>query len=143
MAVVPIISQSWDTNSYFNPTRMNTIETNISTLSKATGIEYSSGVSVKDMLTPTEIMSANTSDYVTYARQVGKIIFFSFFAKREFTPSSPIVQIPVYVGGEVNINDASQYSYPQKLKIQSNGNVIATDTVIKNQAFYLMTFIIP
>ena len=50
MAVVPIISQSWDTTSYFNPTRMNNIETNISTLSKATGIEYSSGVSVKDKL---------------------------------------------------------------------------------------------
>lgn len=50
MAVVPIISQSWDTTSYVNPTRMNNIETNISTLSKATGIEYSSGVSVKDKI---------------------------------------------------------------------------------------------
>ena len=50
MAVVPIISQSWDTTSYVNPTRMNNIETNISTLSKATGIEFSSGVSVKDKI---------------------------------------------------------------------------------------------
>lgn len=53
MAVVPIISQSWDTTSYVNPTRMNNIETNISTLSKATGIEYSSGVSVKDKIDST------------------------------------------------------------------------------------------
>ena len=50
MAVVPIISQSWDTTSYVNPTRMNNIETNISTLSKATGIEYSSGVSIKEQI---------------------------------------------------------------------------------------------
>lgn len=50
MAVVPIISQSWDTNSYVNPTRMNNIETNIATLSKATGIEYSTGVSVKEKI---------------------------------------------------------------------------------------------
>ena len=50
MAVVPIISQSWDSSSYVNPTRMNNIETNIATVSKATGVEYSSGVSVKDKL---------------------------------------------------------------------------------------------
>ena len=29
MALVPIISQTWDTNSVFNPTRMNNIEQNI------------------------------------------------------------------------------------------------------------------
>lgn len=50
MAVVPIISQSWDTSSYVTPTRMNNIETNIATVSKATGVEYSSGVSVKDKI---------------------------------------------------------------------------------------------
>ena len=50
MALVPIISQTWDTSSIFNPTRMNNIETNIATLSDATGIKYSSGVSVKDKI---------------------------------------------------------------------------------------------
>jgi len=119
------------------------IADNLTTDDSTKALSAKQGKVLNDMWTPTNIMSENTSDYVTYARKVGKIIFFSFFAKREFTPSSPIVQIPVYVGGEVNINDASQYSYPQKLKIQSNGNVIATDTVIKSQAFYLMTFIIP
>ena len=53
MAVIPIISQSWDTSSYVNPTRMNNIETNIGIVSKATGVEYSSGVSVKDKLDDT------------------------------------------------------------------------------------------
>lgn len=61
MAVVPIISQSWDTTSYVNPTRMNNIETNISTLSKATGIEYSSGVSVKDKID--EVTDVNTYEF--------------------------------------------------------------------------------
>lgn len=50
MALVPIISQTWDTTSYVNPTRMNNIENNIAIVSKATGVEYSSGVSVKDKI---------------------------------------------------------------------------------------------
>lgn len=50
MAVIPIIQQTWDTTSYVNPTRMNNIETNLGILSKATGIEYSTGVSVKDKI---------------------------------------------------------------------------------------------
>lgn len=50
MAVIPIISQSWDTSSYVNPTRMNNIETNIATLSNATGVKYAEGVSVKDKI---------------------------------------------------------------------------------------------
>lgn len=50
MAVVPIISQSWDTNSYVNPTRMNNIETNIGIVSNATGVKYAEGVSVKDKI---------------------------------------------------------------------------------------------
>lgn len=54
MAVIPIIQQTWDTTSYVNPTRMNNIETNIGILSKATGIEYSTGVSVKDKIDDVE-----------------------------------------------------------------------------------------
>lgn len=50
MAVVPIISQSWDTSSYVNPTRMNNIETNIGIVSNATGVKYAEGVSVKDKI---------------------------------------------------------------------------------------------
>ena len=42
--------QTWDTNSIFNPTRMNHIEDGIESASTATGTEYSSGVSVKDKL---------------------------------------------------------------------------------------------
>lgn len=50
MALVPIIQQSWDTNSYFTPTRMNNIENNIAILSNATGVKYSNDVSVKDKI---------------------------------------------------------------------------------------------
>ena len=42
--------QTWDTNSYVNPTRMNHIEQGIYDASTATGTEYSSGVSVKDKI---------------------------------------------------------------------------------------------
>lgn len=42
--------QTWDTNSIFNPTRMNHIEDGIESASTATGTEYSSGVSVKDKI---------------------------------------------------------------------------------------------
>ena len=42
--------QTWDTTSYVNPTRMNHIEQGIYDASTATGTEYSSGVSVKDMI---------------------------------------------------------------------------------------------
>lgn len=42
--------QTWDTTSIFNPTRMNHIEDGIESASTADGTEYSSGVSVKDML---------------------------------------------------------------------------------------------
>lgn len=42
--------QTWDTSSYFNPTRMNRIEQGIYDASTATGTEYSSGVSVKDKI---------------------------------------------------------------------------------------------
>ena len=58
MAVIPIIQQTWDTTSYVNPTRMNNIETNIGILSKATGIEYSTGVSVKDKIDEVESSTA-------------------------------------------------------------------------------------
>lgn len=50
MALVPIINQSWDTNSIFNPTRMNNIENNIAIAATAEGTEYSNGVSVKDKI---------------------------------------------------------------------------------------------
>ena len=77
MALVPIISQTWDTNSVFNPTRMNNIEQNIATVSKATGVEYSTGVSVKDKLD--EIVPSNykieVGQYpITYGNQTGSIL---------------------------------------------------------------------
>ena len=50
MALVPIISQTWDTTSVFNPTRMNNIEQNLAIVSDATGVKYSNGVSVKDKI---------------------------------------------------------------------------------------------
>ena len=50
MALVPIISQSWDTTSVFTPTRMNNIEQNLAIVSNATGVKYSNGVSVKDKI---------------------------------------------------------------------------------------------
>ena len=71
MALVPIISQSWDTTSVFNPTRMNNIETNIATLSNATGIKYSNGVSVKDKIDNLEngvsLLSIPANTYNTWA----------------------------------------------------------------------------
>ena len=63
MAVIPIIQQTWDTTSYVNPTRMNNIETNLGILSKATGIEYSSGVSVKDKI---DEVDGKTADDIPY-----------------------------------------------------------------------------
>lgn len=42
--------QTWDTNSVFNPTRMNHIEDGIASASTASGTEYSSGVSVADKI---------------------------------------------------------------------------------------------
>lgn len=50
MALVPIISQTWDTTSVFTPTRMNNIEQNLAIVSNATGVKYSNGVSVKDKI---------------------------------------------------------------------------------------------
>lgn len=50
MALVPIVSQSWDTTSVFTPTRMNNIEQNLAIVSDATGVKYSNGVSVKDKI---------------------------------------------------------------------------------------------
>jgi len=50
MALVPIVSQSWDTTSVFNPTRMNNIENNIAIAATAEGTKYSNGVSVKDKI---------------------------------------------------------------------------------------------
>ena len=50
MALVPIISQTWDTTSVFTPTRMNNIEQNLAIVSNATGVKYSNGVSVKDAI---------------------------------------------------------------------------------------------
>ena len=50
MALVPIISQTWDTTSVFNPTRMNNIEQNLAIVSDATGVKYANGVSVKDKI---------------------------------------------------------------------------------------------
>lgn len=50
MALVPIISQTWDTTSVFTPTRMNNIEQNLAIVSDATGVKYSNGVSVKDKI---------------------------------------------------------------------------------------------
>ena len=50
MALIPIISQTWDTTSVFNPTRMNNIEQNLAIVSDATGVKYSNGVSVKDKI---------------------------------------------------------------------------------------------
>lgn len=59
MAVVPIISQSWDTSSYVNPTRMNNIETNIGIVSKATGVEYVQGQSVQEKIYNMDVSLAN------------------------------------------------------------------------------------
>lgn len=65
MAVIPIIQQTWDTTSYVNPTRMNNIETNLGILSKATGIEYSTGVSVKDKIDEVEGEIPEIADNLT------------------------------------------------------------------------------
>lgn len=59
MAVIPIIQQTWDTNSIFNPTRMNNIETNIGIVSNATGVKYAEGVSVKDKIDDMNTSLAN------------------------------------------------------------------------------------
>ena len=67
MAVIPIIQQTWDTTSYVNPTRMNNIETNLGILSKATGIEYSAGVSVKDKI---DEVDGKTADDIPYSTGV-------------------------------------------------------------------------
>lgn len=61
MALVPIISQSWDTTSVFTPTRMNNIEQNLAIVSDATGVKYSNGVSVKDKI-PQTITKQITTD---------------------------------------------------------------------------------
>ena len=68
MALVPIISQSWDTTSVFTPTRMNNIEQNLAIVSDATGTKYSTGVSVKDKIdsmitdSPIAVTSGNVTD---------------------------------------------------------------------------------
>ena len=54
--------QTWDTTSYVNPTRMNHIEQGIYDASTATGTEYSSGVSVKDMIDGNTYTESKTSD---------------------------------------------------------------------------------
>ena len=84
MAVVPIISQTWDTTSVFNPTRMNNIETNIATVSNATGVKYDNNNSVKDMLDCVSLTITRTNNsYVSslsdcQAKKIGKERIFTF-----------------------------------------------------------------
>ena len=106
MAVVPIISQSWDTTSYVNPTRMNNIETNIATVSKATGVEYSSGVSVADKITSMETNNVQqvafsnaklNNAYTLRFEKVGKVVELktTLYATSDIAPNEVIGQAPV------------------------------------------------
>ena len=87
MALVPIISQTWDTTSVFNPTRMNNIENNFAIVSKATGVEYSSGVSVKDKIDSFfNIYQKNTISEPTFT-----VNAMSYTDKSIFLPAAGIV----------------------------------------------------
>ena len=70
MALVPIVSQSWDTTSVFTPTRMNNIEQNLAIVSDATGVKYSNGVSVKDKIDSMNTLKTGNlvqgTEYSTY-----------------------------------------------------------------------------
>ena len=96
MSLVPIISQTWDTTSVFNPTRMNNIETNIATVSDASGVKYSNGVSVKDMIDTKSANLGNGSAYSTYidsltrakAYQSGKVVNISISARTKAVSAS-------------------------------------------------------
>ena len=105
MAVVPIISQSWDTTSYVNPTRMNNIETNISTLSKATGVEYSEGVSVADKIDTIGNVSAAASnralEFGTYTIQTSSGAASVTGVKITTTENGRYVIIGSVLGGSV------------------------------------------
>lgn len=83
MALVPIVSQSWDTTSVFTPTRMNTIEQNLAIVSDATGVKYSNGVSVKDKidgLNGATRISGNSAYFngsplpYMYYKQIGNVV---------------------------------------------------------------------
>lgn len=77
MALVPIISQTWDTTSVFNPTRMNNIENNIAIAATAEGTQYSNGVSVKDkidsVLSLKLLYTINANAYSNYENALKKI----------------------------------------------------------------------
>ena len=63
MSLVPIISQTWDTNSVFNPTRMNNIENNIAIT--ATAIEELSNRVTSNLNDGIVDLSSYTSTYYT------------------------------------------------------------------------------
>lgn len=133
MAVVPIISQSWDTTSYVNPTRMNNIETNISTLSKATGIEYSSGVSIKDKIESMETATGGSCTDTTLTVsliKVGRIVFGNINdGNASASAGGVIAKFPS--GFVPNSNSRCDFrdSYSQKrLQVKSEG-IIAMESV--------------
>lgn len=130
MAVIPIIQQTWDSNSIFNPTRMNNIETNISTLSKATGIEYSSGVSVKEMLDKVPFnLSAESGVTVsstdTKCTAIGNLVIISAL----FTLSSATTAKTLTLA---SVPSAYKPSYTVACHAVDNTNDIAVSGLIDN-----------
>lgn len=89
MALVPIVSQSWDTTSVFTPTRMNTIEQNLAIVSDATGVKYSNGVSVKDKIDSTETVETKSynividnANYPLVIKKYGKVVELWFWCDK-------------------------------------------------------------
>lgn len=106
MALVPIISQTWDTTSVFTPTRMNNIEQNLAIVSKATGVEYSSGVSVKDMIdlnSNKAIVSSRSEVTInSYSvNKVGHLVTFScvFATSSTISDHSALFKLPFKIVG--------------------------------------------
>lgn len=105
MALVPIISQTWDTTSVFNPTRMNNIEQNLAIVSDATGVKYSNGVSVKD-----KIDSVNTN--------LGSQLFFGANDGQHY--SSNKTSVDAIIDDVVQVASGDTHGY---FSVQNIGNI--------------------
>lgn len=129
MAVIPIIQQTWDTSSYVNPTRMNNIETNIGIVSKATGVEYSSGVSVKDKIDEVDkirIISGNLPSNVT-STSVGQNIDL-LSVNENLGTDYAVLAVNIYVFGQ---NRSLMNEFEQTAIISGNTSTIVGVGLLK------------
>lgn len=163
MALVPIISQTWDTTSVFTPTRMNNIEQNLAIVSKATGVEYSNGVSVKDKIddmdttkTGNLIQGSQYSTYVntlytsTARERAGIVSIRVAFSMKGVTGTSgykEIFKLPSNItkpSENTSQTLMTQMKNWQELRVDTNGNVFLNggETTVNNDLFSgILTYI--